>query len=560
MPEVRTLSDENERTWIDELEDIEHVMDVRYPTTANGHGGGFVGAILEWESIVPFASFDLPPFPVDALPPILANFARAEAESTQTPVDMSGMLALGACACAIGRAAEVEVKPDYREPLNLFVAVVLPPGERKSAVMRHVTAPITDWERTETERMKPQIAHAAMKMRTIDEQLKTQMKAAARAKSSTALEFAEAEIEKLTDKMSELKMLAPPRRLVDDVTPEALISLMAQSDGVIGQFSAEGGVFKTLAGRYSDNVPLDAYLKGHAGDEIRVDRRGRPSEFVPSPCLSLGLAVQPSVLESFADNREFRGTGLLARFLYSLPSSKLGFRNVDPPSVPQDVRDAYSKLLQQMLTLPRAFQGKTFVLKMNAAARQKHFDFARWVEPQLAEFSELEQIRDWAAKLSGAVVRISGIFSVVRVFSNREPSELNHIYIGVDSDAVERAIVIGKYLVAHALAAFSAMGLDERVGDAKAALRCIQKQGWTSFTRSQIQQQLRHSSRFKDGERIDAALTVLEHRRFVRALKVDRKSDTGRKPGPAYEVNPVIAAKNAIATENVHPMDAKDLS
>jgi replicative DNA helicase len=37
-----------------------------------------------------------------------------------------------------------------------------------------------------------------------------------------------------------------------------------------------------MAGRYNQQVGpnLGVYLKGHAGDLLRVDRRGRPPEYV----------------------------------------------------------------------------------------------------------------------------------------------------------------------------------------------------------------------------------------------------------------------------------------
>jgi hypothetical protein len=46
--------------------------------------------------------------------------------------------------------------------------------------------------------------------------------------------------------------------------------------GRMAIISAEGGLFDILAGRYSNGVPaLDVWLKGHAGDPLRIDRKGR---------------------------------------------------------------------------------------------------------------------------------------------------------------------------------------------------------------------------------------------------------------------------------------------
>jgi hypothetical protein len=66
---------------------------------------------------------------------------------------------------------------------------------------------------------------------------------------------------------------ALPRLVADDVTPEAAASLLAEQGGRLAVLSAEGGIFATMAGRYSGGVPsLEVFLKGHAGDLLRVDR------------------------------------------------------------------------------------------------------------------------------------------------------------------------------------------------------------------------------------------------------------------------------------------------
>src|SRR5215211_3022291 len=76
-----------------------------------------------------------------------------------------------------------------------------------------------------------------------------------------------------------------PRWLADDATPEALAGLLA-SYGRIALLSPEGDVFDQMAGRYNQasGPNLGVYLKGHAGDLLKVDRRGRPPEYVQRPC------------------------------------------------------------------------------------------------------------------------------------------------------------------------------------------------------------------------------------------------------------------------------------
>lgn len=67
---------------------------------------------------------------------------------------------------------------------------------------------------------------------------------------------------------------------------------------------------------------------------LRVDRKGRPPEYIPRPALTLGLCVQPEVLRDIAALPGFRGRGLLARILYSVPADLVGRRKIGEPAYP----------------------------------------------------------------------------------------------------------------------------------------------------------------------------------------------------------------------------------
>ena len=78
----------------------------------------------------------------------------------------------------------------------------------------------------------------------------------------------------------------------------------------------------------------------------RPQRRGvhhsGSTPYIERPCLTIGLAVQPEVLQGLAGRPGFRGRGLLARFLYSLPESLVGRRQAGAPAVPPAVADRYA--------------------------------------------------------------------------------------------------------------------------------------------------------------------------------------------------------------------------
>ncbi len=512
------------------------------PTSSVVGAASATSTPVEWEPPVEFGVFDLPPFPTDALPSVLGDFVRALAVATQTPPDLAGMLTLAACAAAVAKRCVVEVKPGYREPLNLFVATILPPGERKSAVIKEVTRPLIEWEAETAEKKKPEIARAAQKWAMSKKRLDAITDRAAKAKSKMEREQLEQEAEEAAGQHAKLKSPQEPRILADDATPEALGSLLSVHDGRIAVFSAEGGIFAMMVGRYSDSPSLDVYLKAHAGDEIRVDRKGRPSERVTDPALTLGLAVQPAVLEALAEKPMLRGTGLLARFLYALPTSMLGARTTDASPLPDSIRAAYASALRRLLLLQDV--PKPIVLKLSAEAYMAWCEFSAWIEPQLGEFGELASIRDWAAKLAGAVARIAGIIAISRILSTdplNSHFEDHIISIYIDRGEMVRSITLGRYLLQHAGAAISSMGCSPDVQAAKHILRWSRERALSSFTRREVQQSTRRATAFDEPARLDRALGVLIERGFIR--RVSEPANGPGRPSIRFEINPQAAMR-----------------
>ena len=253
----------------------------------------------------------------------------AVSEATQTDAGMAGTVALGALAACAGGRVMIEIRSGWREPLNLFTVTVAGPGERKSAVLRMLTAPLQGAERKLLE-----AGHAARleAQTTKDVAIKAADVAKAAAGKSTGDQRDELLGQAIAAAEAAQAVEIPPipRLLADDVTPEACATLLAEQDGRLAVISAEGGIFDVIAGRYSGNVPvLDVWLKGHSGDPLRVDRKGRDPEYVENPALTLSLMIQPSVLSSMARQQAFRGRGLLARFLYSVPKSRVGHRTIE---------------------------------------------------------------------------------------------------------------------------------------------------------------------------------------------------------------------------------------
>ncbi|MDG3005384.1 DUF3987 domain-containing protein [Paludisphaera mucosa] len=322
-------------------------------------------------------------------------------------------------------------------------------------------------------------------------------------------------------------------------------------------------MFDLMAGRYAANKDAAKYgvfLKGHAGDALRVDRKGRPSEFVARPALTLGLAVQPEVVRGLGRIPGSRGRGLTARFLFAMPRSVVGRRIVAPPAVPESVKRAYRESVLALLGQPSDADAASVarVLCFAEEARARWADFAAWIEPQLGEAGPLAGMADWAGKLSGAVARIAGLLHMADHATDRAPWEAP-----ISAGVVERAVRIGRYLIPHARVAYDLMDVDPLVEDAEHLLGWIRRRdggaadAGRTFSKRQAFEGVK--ARFKKVTALDPALELLEKHHFIRPRAGERLPNRGRPPGPAYEVNPLVLEGAAGPTMNLaHPADATD--
>ena len=470
-------------------------------------------------------------FPVAELPETYRAMVEAVAEMTQTDPAMAGVSCLTVLAAAAGGAVEVEARPGWRELLCLFTATVAAPGERKSAVQALMVDPLVLAEEALAESSASQRVEAET-MRAIA------VKDAERARQSASSAEGHKKDQAKADAVS-LAMLAdglhvPPvtRLVADDVTPEAAGSLMAEQKR-LAIVSAEGGVLDIIAGRYSSNVPnMDLFLKGHAGDRLRVDRKGRDPEYVKRPALTLGLMIQPSVLENIGRNVQFRGRGLLARFLYAAPTSYVGSRKANSAPVPDDVRTAYADHLGRLVLDLAGWVGDPVTISLTAGAQTGVVKILEATEKELGDGGPLAAsaaLREWGSKYAGAVVRIAGLLHLAE-----------HGSAGVRVPISERTLIaavrIGTYFKAQAIRAFLTMQTPQGIADMAYVLRAITRTGLEEMSERDIHRETR--SRFPTVDELRPVIAGLADRNFLALQPEPPSKGPGRKPSPRYAIHP----------------------
>ncbi len=311
-----------------------------------------------------------------------------------------------------------------------------------------------------------------------------------------------------------------------------MASILADQGGVVAVMSAEGGIFDIMAGRYSNGIPnLDVWLKGHSGDQLRVDRKNRPTEVIDRPCITNVLTVQPEVLHALSDKPGFRGRGLIARFLYSMPASTVGRRTIAPPPVPTDVQRTYERNVSALLRTTEALD-KQRVVNFSPAAHSSLVRFEALNEPRLdAITGALCDVVDWGSKLVGAVARIAGLLHVAQYPES-------WLVRAVEEHTVDAAVIVGEYFTSHMVAVADLMRVDKEVEEARRIIKWISARTLRTFSQRDVHHDLQHA--FPRAIDLEAPLTILVERGYLRAIERSHRG-MGRPPSQRYAVNPWLA-------------------
>ena len=353
-----------------------------------------------------------PDIPACILPGVFAEHADAVAASTQTPPALATMFSVAVLATVL--QGRIEVSPfndDYREPLALWTCTCYPVGGRKTAVFNACASPLQRWEKLAGDRARPEIARRFAAREVATKRIERLKQDAAREDDPNRREAIQNEIQREKEQMPD--EMKAPRIFTTNATPERTEGLLAEQDGKLGILSDESDTFLNLSGGLRGGMAsLDVVLKGHAGSAIRVDRQGREAH-LDRPALSMGLIVQPESFQELAAGRRLRATGVLARYLYAVPRSNIGTRNVrSRVPVPRGIAEAYHQAVMALLEGYEERGREPRVLAFTPEALEPWLAFAENVEKHQGEGGRFEAICDWTSKLPGHAARLAAIFQL----------------------------------------------------------------------------------------------------------------------------------------------------
>lgn len=505
-----------------------------------------------WEPPQPL-NRPVPDFPTAALG-WLEDDVVALAHDLQTPVDLVAMLTLATLSAAVQGRAYVRVRGTWTEPLNLYVLVLAGAGETKSPALAQITKPLRELEKRRADSAAVEIGRRRQARRLQEGRLK-RAEAAAIAATGEDRQVREHEADRERAALEAMPEAVAPRLLAGDTTAEGLVRLLAEQGGVMASLTAEGGLFDTLAGgRYSNGMAnLDAVLQAHDGREpILVDRKVGDPIRVDNPCLTLGLAVQPQVLETAGESDAAVGRGFLARFLFSYPASRVGGRDVfQEPSGRSfaDIADAVEGIDRLLSPSVQGFADIADVsprneLRLTTTTLGYLNAFRAELEPRRGPSGDLASITAWAAKLDGQVARLAGLLQLLflsrtsAISAKPRRSTLSESFADVEADAMASATAIGEYLIEHSIAAHRLMSGRHfsATHPASQLLAWLRENEVTDFSIRDVHDRLRRRTDFHEAEAVATAALVLERHGYLRLLANEKRPG---RPTVRYAVNPL---------------------
>lgn len=481
-----------------------------------------------FDPIIPFDQYETPEIPPGLLPQDVGDFVENIADVLSIPTAMPVMAAIGIIAAALCTKFVVSPKPDWCEPVNIYSITAMPPASNKSQTLSYLKKPVDEWEKFECNRIAPKRQEAITELKILQQQLAKYYNII-KAKKSKAEEIslAQEKIQEIESELQEKQSAIPklPQIYTTDATPEAIADLVNEQDGRLGIISDEGGITEVLSGLYnSGNANIDIFLKGIDGGATRIKRAHK--DYRLNPYLTVLLLVQPQILSNMADKRAFTGNGALERFLFTLPVGNVGYREIKDTTIDEHYKDKYSKLVFNLLAIP--VPAIPQVLTLEAPALAVFTEFRAEIERSLRPDGKLHICRAWGGKLAGYTLRLAAIFHL--------SEHCNPKHLIIQKSTMNNAITLARLLMDHAVAAFSLMGTDEEITDAKSLYEWLKTQKVRFLKKSEIINAMRNRHMGKK-KRLQAALANLIERNFLSTAHLDCST---RKPTEVYFVNPNI--------------------
>ncbi|TXS30752.1 DUF3987 domain-containing protein [Streptomyces sp. ms191] len=488
-----------------------------------------------WDEPMPLDPPPAPPLDATRLRGV-GRMAQAVADSLQVPVDLPAWLGMAVASTAIGGRRSVSPKPDWSEPVTLYTMPVAAPGEMKSPALSLMAKPIFEEQKRRREEDKLAVARDQQDRRIAEACVSDAESKVIKASDPDKRKSMRALLDAARD---DLEMLGEPKvftqLIADDTTPEAATDVIAEQGERLAVLSTESSFLGNVGGRYSKNANPEIVLKAWSHEPHAVNRKsGRPL-LLERPNLSLGLAVQPGFLTGMGETGDvFEARGLMARFIFSMPASRVGERVYDTDPIPASTSQAWGDQVKAMMAAIWD-DDECRELQLDAQAKASFRAFWEALEPRHKAHGDLASIEGWAKKLPGQVLRIAAVLTLL----DNPSAEV------VPVDVMDDAVSLVPYLIAHARLVSDLMSAERqsKLGPARAVLDWLRRKGVEGrFSAGEVEKGVRGQAWCTEMADVDDALDVLLRSGWVRQIDPPERPEgqRGRPQKPRFVSHPDV--------------------
>lgn len=437
------------------------------------------------------------PFPVDALPEILAHYVTESSKSLGVDPAFVALPVLGVGAAACGAAHVARVKSSWLEPSILWVAVVARTGTGKTPALDAAIRPYFD----------------------VEEELVSQSRASVGPPGLAAC--AGGDGEKPVD----------PCLIVGDITMESLFVRLSEHAGGLLRYSDELALLIAALDRYAQKGGGDEahLLSLFSAKPVRVDRKGAKEPIrLAHPVMSIVGGIQPGTLASLLTDRR-RESGFASRFLFSMPPELPSVWRED--EISEHARNQYRDLLRRLVqrrSEALASSPKPIEIPFASEGRSK------WVVPfhnkiaSALEGESSESARGGLCKLKSIVPRLALLFHLVGLSSESGEETGGEI----SEFAAARAVEIGEWFQHEIVRVYACLDAQGAKAKDLSLVRLIESMGG-NVTPNQLHKKRR--SQFTDSDAARAALKRLVEMGYG-TLDFRTPSEEGGRPSEVFEL------------------------
>jgi len=477
--------------------------------------------------------------PVHAFPDVLKEHIKSVAGAIEVPADLPALLSIVACSAGLAGKIKAYVNNKWPEVWCSFYGIgILDSGERKSTTFSAMMDPVFGWLQDEQNRLMPGYLKARDKVDVLQKGLERE-----KGRATPDMKV----IEKAREDLAKAEAAVPyvPDWWRDDVTHERLVSLMKENEGRAAILSAEGGPLRNLDGKYSDGIAnVEAYKKGFDGEKISTGRQGSDDQLVDRAALTMGVCLQPSVLETIRNQRTLRGEGVWARCAFVYPESRAGYRNHrTAPAFKKEAETSYRNMVRGLCDLDGARTSDRALVPIQIGftddALELLYGFMDEYELEKRHGGRLRPILEWGEKAHGLVVRVAVLFAL----ADRIAKEADRPLADIGKEWVAAGIAVVRALSTHAMFTFGQMDADEDQKILRYVLdRALELK--SDETLRDLHRLTQRKAPIKSGG-IDKLKKLVEELEVLGCLRLEKRD---RGQSPYVRVNPAVRVDNVDRT------------